>query len=154
MGERHSVSFSMLMSIVASWCCERQIYPFQNTVENITSDLCKRGYEYRSVNNYRLAISAMHAGIEGEKVGQNPLIKLIMMQILNTSPPLPHYTETWDVDSALTLTALSLKVATLVAITSDRRASEICGFNLKYMPEVSVFKAVLIAIVIFGATFI
>ena len=132
----------------ASWCRERQINPFQASVENVInflSHLYTEGYEYSTINNYRSAISAIHPEIDGEKVGQKHTVKQVMAGIFNKRPPLPRYTNTWDVDVVLNhiqnmpsnkdlcLKNLSIKTATLIALTSAARASEICALDTKFM---------------------
>ena len=132
----------------ASWCRERQINPFQASVENVAnflSYLYTEGYEYSTINNYRSAISAIHPEIDGEKVGQKHTVKQVMAGIFNKRPPLPRYTNTWDVDVVLNhiqnmpsnkdlcLKNLSIKTATLIALTSAARASEICALDTKCM---------------------
>ena len=132
----------------ASWCREGQINPFQASVENVAnflSDLYTEGYEYSTINNYRSAISAIHPEIGGEKVGQKHTVKQVMTGIFNKRPPLPRYTNTWDVDVVLNhiqnmpsnkdlcLKNLSIKTATLIALTSAARASEICALDTKFM---------------------
>ena len=132
----------------ASWCREGQINPFQASVENVAnflSYLYTEGYEYSTINNYRSAISAIHPEIDGEKVGQKHTVKQVMAGIFNKRPPLPRYTNTWDVDVVLNhiqnmpsnkdlcLKNLSIKTATLIALTSAARASEICALDTKFM---------------------
>ena len=131
-----------------SWCAKKQIDPFCATVEQIAdflSGLYNDGYEYRTINAYRSAISAFHPDINGIKVGQISIIKQLMTGIFNSRPPIPRYTETWDVDQvlkhlislpenqSLSLKQLSQKVAMLMALTSACRSSEICSFDTKYM---------------------
>jgi site-specific recombinase XerD len=131
-----------------SWCSKQQIDPFQATVENVAnflSHLYTQGYEYRTINNYRTAISAIHPEIEGSKVGQMHTIRQVMTGIFNKRPPLPRYTSTWNVDNVLhyiqgmapnellALKELTLKAAMLIALTTAARASEICKLDINYM---------------------
>ena len=132
----------------ASWCNEQQIDPFCAPVENIAnflSSLFEKGYEYRTVNSYRSSISAFHSEVNGQKVGQLPLIKQIMKGVFNSRPPMPRYEETWDVNvilkhleskgenKDLSLKSLSYKTIMLVALTSASRVSELQKIDLKYM---------------------
>ena len=80
----------------SSWCHTRQADPFHTSVENIAdflAELYARGYEYRTINNYRSAISALHAEMEGKKVGKHELICQLMTGIFNKNPPTPRYTQ-------------------------------------------------------------
>lgn len=110
-------------------------------IANFLSELFRKGYEYRSVNSYRSAISAFHPEINGVKVGQSNLIKQVMSGVFNSRPPMPRYTETWDVDIVLKylislgscenldLKMLSLKVASLMALSTACRSSELFRFE-------------------------
>jgi integrase len=114
-------------------------------VANFLAELHDLGYEYRSINNFRSAISAFHPEIGGIKVGQTSLIKHVMTGIFNLKPPLPRYNETWDVDQVLkylntldqneelTLKVLSHKVVTLMALTSASRSSELHKLDIRFM---------------------
>jgi hypothetical protein len=76
----------------ASWCNSRQTNPFLSSLEHIAnflSDLFQKGYEYRSVNCYRSAISAFHPEINGIRVGQSNLVKQVMAGVFNSRPPMP-----------------------------------------------------------------
>ena len=131
-----------------SWCDKRKIDPFCASLEHITNflaELYEQGYEYRTINNYRSAISAFHPEIGGMKVGQTNTIKQLMTGIFNSKPPLPRYTETWDVDqvlkhlvnleenNSLSLKVLSHKLVTLMALTSASRSSELHKLDTRFM---------------------
>ena len=47
-------------------------------VVNFLADLFKQGYQYRSLNAYRSAISSVHDRVEGVAVGQHPLCTIII----------------------------------------------------------------------------
>ena len=131
-----------------SWCDKRKIDPFCASLEHITNflaELYEQGYEYRTINNYRSAISAFHPEIGGMKVGQTNTIKQLMTGIFNSKPPLPRYTETWDVDqvlkhlvnleenNSLSLKVLSHKLVTLMALTSASRSSALHKLDTRSM---------------------
>lgn len=130
------------------WCTEKQIDPFCTSVEqtaNFLTYLFEKGYEYRTINSYRSAISSFHPAHKGVKVRQTVLIKQPMMGVFNSRPPVPRYTETWDVDLVLkyimnlpedkdlTLKQLSQKLTMLMSLTSAGRSSEICKLDTKFM---------------------
>ena len=132
----------------ARWCNQQQTDPFCAPVEsvaNFLSSLFQKGYEYRTINNYRSAISAFHVGVNGQKMGQISLIKQVMKGAFNSRPPLPRYNETWDVDKVLkhlegigenqnlSLKELTFKTLTLMALTSASRVSELQKLDIRFM---------------------
>ena len=141
----------------SSWCHTRQADPFHTSVENIAdflAELYARGYEYRTINNYRSAISALHAEMEGKKVGKHELICQLMTGIFNKNPPTPRYTQMWDVnkvlsyiismknDQDLSLKEITLKLCMLMALASASRSSEIHKLdigNMSFCSEKIVF---------------
>ena len=70
-----------------------------------------------------------------------------MMGIFNKNPPTPRYTFIWDVekvllfvkslpvDNSISDKLLSLKLVTLLALTSASRASEICQLDIRYLAK-------------------
>ena len=102
------------------------------------------GREYRSLNVYRLAISATHPRIQGFNVGQHPLVVQLLKGIHNSRPPMPRNINTWDVEKVtqylaslgpneqLTLKQLSKKLVVLLALSSAERGSELTAHDLRY----------------------
>lgn len=94
------------------------------------------------INHLSLVVHPEH---EGNKVGQTILMKQLMTGVFNSRPPIPRYTETWDVDLVLkyimnlpedkdlTLKQLTHKVTLLMSFTSASRSSEICKLDTKFM---------------------
>ena len=132
----------------SSWCSERQIDPFQASVEFVIeylTALFSKGYEYSTINGYRSAISALHFGHEGQKVGQHPLVKRLMTGIFNERPPQPRYSEMWNVDlvlghirsmannDKLSLKELSLKTSMLLALVTACRTSELHKIDINHI---------------------
>lgn len=70
-------------------------------IVNFLTYLFEKGYEYKTINSYKSAISSFHPELEGIKVGQTVLIKQLMTGVFNSRPPIPRYTETWDEDLVL-----------------------------------------------------
>ena len=59
------------------WYKERGRNPIRGPLVNILNflaDLFKEGYEYRSINSYRSAISFVHEKVEGVEIGKHPLM--------------------------------------------------------------------------------
>ena len=89
-----------------------------------------------------------------ESSWRHPYVVKLMKGILNNRPPKPRYSYTWDVhlvtehmkkmgdNSSLSLKQLSLKLATLFAITCPKRVSSLSSLDLhhyKLLPEGLVF---------------
>ena len=43
-------------------------------VLNYLAELFEQGYQYRSLNSYRPAISSVHEKVDGVEVGKHPLV--------------------------------------------------------------------------------
>ena len=134
----------------AGWCDERSLDPVHAPVVHVVeffSDMLRAGYEYSTINGFRSAISALHEPIDGQPIGQHPLVKRTLAGVFNEKPPMPKYTDTWDVgivlayikqlgrNSELTDKVLTHKLTMLLALTTANRASEIHGFNLEFMKD-------------------
>ena len=131
-----------------SWCNSKQIDPFHTSVERVAdflAELYTKGYEYRTINSYRSAISAFHVEIEGNKIGKHELICQLMTGIFNKNPPRPRYMQMWDVNKVLSyiigmennkqlsLKEISMKLCMLMALASASRSSEIHKFDIENM---------------------
>lgn len=134
----------------AGWCDERSLDPFHAPVVHVVefcSDMLKAGYEYSTINGFRSAISALHEPVDGHPIGQHPLVKRALAGVFNEKPPMPKYTDTWDVgqvlayikqlgkNTDLTDKVLTHKLTMLLALTTANRASELHGFNLEFMKD-------------------
>ena len=130
-----------------SWCYSRQINPFSTTLNNILiflADTYESGLQYRSINVLRSALSSTLPRVDGYPVGQHPYVLNLMKGILNNRPPKPRYTYTWDVHTVthylkqlgdnndLSLKQLSLKLATLLALTCPKRVSSLSHLDLNH----------------------
>jgi len=122
---------------------------------NFLAELFEQGYQYRSLNSYRSAISAVHEKIDGLEVGKHPLVARMLKGAFNERPPRPKYESIWKVDQVLTMfennghsTSLSLqdltiKTAMLLALTRPCRGSDLAELDLNarsYVPEGVVFQ--------------
>ena len=106
------------------------------------ANLYQEGYQHRSLNSYRSAISSVHERVDGYTVGQHPLIIRLMKGVFNDRPPLPRYTSTWNVQTvllhisswggndSLSLKQLSWKTAILLALTCPSKAADLSQLNL------------------------
>ena len=132
----------------SSWCIKQEIDPVYCSLEKILSflgSLFDRKLEYGSIGNYRSAISAYHAPIEGFKVGSHPLVSALMKGVSNERPTQPKYRYIWDVERVLvtcrnlpenkdlSLKQLSYKVVTLLGLCNINRGAELHSLNIKWI---------------------
>jgi hypothetical protein len=128
----------------ADWCMGRGSDPMCNDLIVITAFLAEqsRSKSYSTINVYRSALSATLEKVEGFPVGQHPKILLLMRGIYNKKPPAAKYDSVWDVDTvlshlknkenaSLSLCALASKLATLLALATLFRASDLASVNFK-----------------------
>ena len=98
--EKSSKTYESQFQTWASWCGARSIDPIScpiGDVANFLAEMFSKGYQYRSIDAYRSAISSVHDKIDGYDVGQHPLISRLLKGIFHQRPPQPRYTHTWDV---------------------------------------------------------
>lgn len=86
---------------------------------------------------YRSAISTTHLPVEGQPLGQHPLVKRFLKGVFELRPALPKYSFTWDVSKvlkllrrwspaeSLSLKLLTLKLTMLIALVSAGREQTI-----------------------------
>ena len=68
---------------------------------NFLAELFAKGYQYRSLNAYRSAISSIHQKVDGQSIGQHPLVCRLLKGSYNQKPPTPRYSHFWDVGVVL-----------------------------------------------------
>ena len=97
-------NYNSLFAKWADWCQQRDRNPTSGPVKdiiNFLAELYNAGYQYRSLNSYRSAISVAHSKVDDHPVGQHPLVSRILKGIYNERPPLPRYSTFWDVGVVL-----------------------------------------------------
>ena len=79
---------------------------------------------YSAINTARSALSSYIILPDGTSLGQHRLVSRLLKDIFQTKPPLPRYSETWDVSIVLhyfqglsAVGTLSLKELTLELVT-------------------------------------
>ena len=109
------------------YCADLGVSPTDCPVEVVLNFLTilRRvfNYKYQTICGYRSAISKFHVGIDNAAVGECRPVRRLTRSCFIENPPLPRYTEVWDVDKLLTylkslapqsdLTDLQLSVKTL-----------------------------------------
>ncbi|XP_071137063.1 uncharacterized protein [Mytilus edulis] len=132
----------------SSWCSSREIGPFSAPLAAILDFftwMYKEGYQYRTLNVHRSAISSVLPYIDGVPIGQLPIVKQLMKGVLQNNPPLPKYQFSWDLDivlkylSALLInkkldfSVLGKKLSILLALAAPKRISEIARLDRRFM---------------------
>ena len=110
---------------------------------NFLAELFQQGYQYRSLNAYRSAISSVHEKIDGYEVGQHPLITRLIKGAFHERPPQPRYTATWDVatvtgyldalgnNESMHISDLTHKTAMLFALTRPSWSADLVGLSVE-----------------------
>ena len=138
-------NYDSLFAKWAGWCQSRHRDPTTGPVEDIVNflaELYRDGYKYRSLNAYRSAISALHSKVDGQPIGQHPLITRMLKGVYNERPPLPRYSSFWDVGAVLkhikkwgvndnlSLRQLTLKLTMLMALTRPARTVDLSKLDI------------------------
>ena len=128
------------------WCDQRQLDPVSGPISgiiNFLTELFKDGYQYRSLNAYRSAISSVHDRADGYEIGQHPLVKRLLRGAFNQRPPKPRYEVTWNVtlvldymdtlgeSQDLSLQELSWKMVMLMALTRPSRSADLAMLDCR-----------------------
>ena len=66
-------------------------------VVNFLANLFQQGYQYRSLNAYRSAISSVHDRVDGYEVGQHPLITRLIKGAFHERPPQPRCGSSYNI---------------------------------------------------------
>ena len=103
--------------------------------------LFEQGLSYSSINTARSSLSSIFSS---PPVGENPLVIRFLRGIYNIKPNLPKYVATWDVSVVLkyieklspvkylSLTQLSHKLVTLLALVSGQRVQTLHSLKLEH----------------------
>ena len=156
---KSSRSYDSLFGKWVCWCRERGADPISGPISdvvNFLAHLFEEGYQYRSLNSYRSAISSVHTKVDGYSIGEHPLVARLLKGAFNQRPPQPRYETTWDVaqvtqyfeslgeNNKLSLQELTWKLAMLLSLTRPSRSSDLCSLDLnfrRYIPEGVTFQA-------------
>ena len=149
--EKTSKSYDSLFGKWMGWCGEQHCDPFSGPVSHVVNFLAylfENGYQYRSLNAYRSAISSVHVHVDGVAVGQHPLVTRLMKGVYHSRPPLPRYTSTWNVDRVLfflesldplgdlSLKDLTFKTVMLLALTRPSRSVDLAKLDIRSVQRV------------------
>ena len=133
-----------------SWCKQRQVDPIHCNVTYILDfleSLYNKGLQYGTINNYRSAISAYHAKIDGDTAGNHHRVCSLLTGVSNLRPPKPIQTSVWNVETVIkyfktlpdtfsqTVMQTTLKTVTLLALASSARSNEIHKLDLEWLTD-------------------
>ena len=127
------------------WCLRRDVDPLSVGIAEILkflSESFSEGKSYSTLNVQRSMLSStLNFAPSGLKdVGKHPLITRFFKGIYNSRPPVPRYVNTWDpatiltyfdsrASASLSLIQLARKTATLLALTTILRCSELTSIQ-------------------------
>ena len=92
--QKSSKSYDSLFRKWVDWCNQQHSDPVSGPISEVVNFLAhmfKEGYQYRSLNAYRSAISSVHEKVDGYEVGQHPLVSRLLKGVFNQRPPKPRY---------------------------------------------------------------
>ena len=127
-----------------NWCAEEHQNPMSNDLRVILSFLTSlhvKGKSYSTINIHRSMLSMTLKAIDNVAIGQHPMVLNFMKGCYNLNPPRPRYSAMWDVqvvlnfmreagnNSILNLSIITKKLATLLAISTLLRVSELASLN-------------------------
>ena len=133
--DKTNKSYNSLCTKWFTWCQPRNRNPFDGPVAdvvNFLAELHEQGYQYRSLNSYRSAISSIHNQVDGQPIGQHPLVSRVLKGAYHARPPQPRYNTFWDVgivlryikslgsNDSLSLCQLTLKTTMILGLWTCR----------------------------------
>jgi integrase len=122
------------------WCRKRDLDPVSASVNSVLeylTGLQAAKFSYSLINIHRSMLSSTLERWGTIPIGQLPYEKQLLKGVFNRNPPRPKYSNTWDVkvvasllaslgpNYQLNLTQLSKKLATLLALATFLRVSEL-----------------------------
>ena len=135
----------------ASWCLQRSKCPFSAPVADVLAFLAEqfntRKLAYRTMVVYKACISQMLDPVDGIQLGSLPVVSRFMKGLFQLRPATIRTCLTWHVGPVLrylsslepleelSLKILSLKLTTLLALTSAARAHEMAALDCSYLSK-------------------
>jgi hypothetical protein len=120
------------------------VSPSLNDTLSFLLSLFNQGLGYSAINSARSALSTC-ATIDGQPVGQHPLVCRFLKSVFNQRPALPKYNVTWDTDvvlkylkqlspcSKLTVKLLSHKLVMLFLLLAGQRCQTVHLYDVRNM---------------------
>ncbi|XP_021360867.1 uncharacterized protein LOC110455211 [Mizuhopecten yessoensis] len=134
-------TYNAKLNLYSKWAAEKRFDPFSATVAQIADFMeylfSVKNLQVRTIQGYRSAISLIHPGWNGVKVGNHPRLEKLLKAYFNSRPSKRKLSPTWSLTLVLNmlmkapfeplihvpLKFLTLKTVFLVAISSGRRRS-------------------------------
>lgn len=143
-------------SAIAS-ACHGRLIPFQclESILEFLNDRFKEGREYRTLNVYCSAFSAVLPKVDSSNVGSHPLVCQFLEGHFQLGQPVLKYPSTWDVSVvlshiksigphfSLSLRLSSTKLTTLLPLTAPDRSLDLAKRDSRFQtfcPERVSFK--------------
>ena len=135
---------------IKSWttfCRQQNITIFSPSINDVLtflSNLHDEGKSFSTLNTARSALSALIT-VDGQPVGQHPLVKRLLRGAFNIRPSLPRYRQFWDVKLLLQslsssadirvkdLLSLSCHMVTLLAVLSAKRCQSLHSMDIRHI---------------------
>ena len=96
----------------------------------LTEQFNSRSLSYRTIGVYMACISQLHDLIEGQQVGNLPLVSRFTKDIFELRTPEPRLCSSLELLASLSLKDLCLKLTILLALTSAAPAHELAALDL------------------------
>ena len=118
-------------------------WPYRRCCKFLIGVFFSKGYQYRSLNSYRSAISAVHCKVDVYSVGQHLLVSRLLKGAFNERPPLSRYSSFWNVDvvlaqvwglgsnGSLSLKTLTLKTVMLMTLARPARSADLASLDIR-----------------------
>ncbi|XP_033730006.1 uncharacterized protein LOC117319285 isoform X1 [Pecten maximus] len=133
-----------------NWCNQRRIdfhKASEKDIVNYLLYLADLGKSYSVINTHRSMLSQTMQMCGVQACKDSVLISRVMKGLFNRNPPLPCYVGTWDVllvfnyiqslpsGTDISLRDLSMKLVTLVALTTAQRVQTLGALDIDYMHQ-------------------
>ena len=139
-------------NVWCNWALEQghnPLSPSLNVILEFLTFQVELGKSFNTVSVYKFMLSSTLPPIEGVKVGKHSIVSQLIQGAFNTNPPVPKYTEFWDLNDllkeldlidpdSLDLAQLSCRLATLLATATFMRVSELSNISL---PSVKITRS-------------
>ena len=111
-------------------------------IANFLAEVFEGGAPYTTLAALRSAIASAHDRVEGQSVGEHPLVAAVLHGARDARPPTPKYDDVWDPDPVLRtidswgsnetmpMDRLTRKLAMLLALADQGRSSDLARISV------------------------
>ena len=136
--------------VLGQWedfCSQRSKNPLYTTIGNVLNFLATKyeeGTGYSSACTTRAALNPLVTLEGGGDITSHPLTARLVKGVFHTRPPMPKYSEVWDMglvisyirrlgsNESLGIKILTLKLTALLGILTAQRVSSVADFSLSH----------------------